>query len=74
MKIEQFSKIKNHRVFHSFKWEKNLDNFDRYNLIFGLNGSGKSTLSNLFRAIEKQTIVKEGEVELVVFRKQNFLC
>jgi wobble nucleotide-excising tRNase len=66
MMIEWISKIKNHRIFHNFTWGKDLNNFGKYNLIYGRNATGKSTLSNLFRAIEKRVIINEGEVEFVV--------
>lgn len=66
MMIEQISKIKNYRIFHNFVWGKDLNNFDKYNMIYGGNGTGKSTLSNLFRAIEKRIIINEGEVEFVI--------
>lgn len=69
--IGQISKIKNHRIFHNFTWGKDLNNFGKYNLIYGRNGSGKSTLSNLFRAIEKRIIISEGEVEFVIYGEKK---
>jgi wobble nucleotide-excising tRNase len=39
-------------VFHDFSWTAGLDDFQSYNLIYGLNGSGKTTLSNILRCLE----------------------
>lgn len=66
MKIEKINKIKNHRCFNDFSWHSALDNFGRYNLLYGWNGTGKTTLANLFRAIEKQQFVPEGEIKIVI--------
>jgi wobble nucleotide-excising tRNase len=59
--ITRFESIKKYRVFQDFKWPQGLDNFSRYNLIYGWNGTGKTTLSNLFRAMEKKAPILDGE-------------
>ncbi|WCB47058.1 AAA family ATPase [Nitratidesulfovibrio vulgaris] len=66
MKLTQFAQLKGHRVFHDFTWPKALCDFARFNLIYGWNGSGKTTLSNLFRAIELETDVTEGDVKFTI--------
>ncbi|OYW70452.1 MAG: hypothetical protein B7Z37_30675 [Verrucomicrobia bacterium 12-59-8] len=66
MKITRISKIKNHRIFRDFSWPTGLEDFSRFNLIYGWNGSGKTTLSSLFRSIEKKTPISEGEFDIVV--------
>ncbi|WP_165482564.1 AAA family ATPase [Legionella bozemanae] len=63
MVIDRINKIKSHRIFREFLWPQNLPNFKEKNLFYGWNGTGKSTLSNLFRSIEKRTVILEGEVE-----------
>lgn len=65
MKIERFSKIKNHPVFRDFSWPSDLNDFKEYNLIYGWNATGKTILSNLFRAIEKRQPIPSGEMEIV---------
>lgn len=66
MAIERINKIKNHRIFSGFAWPQDLLDFKEKNLFYGWNGSGKSTLSNLFRSIEKQAPISEGQVEFVI--------
>ena len=66
MIIERINKIKNHRIFSGFAWPQDLLNFKEKNLFYGWNGTGKSTLSNLFRSIEKQAPISEGQVEFVI--------
>jgi wobble nucleotide-excising tRNase len=61
MGIERIEKIKDHKIFRYFMWSSNLENFKRYNLIYGWNGTGKTILSNLFRAIEKKQQIVPGE-------------
>lgn len=59
--IIRFDSIKNHRVFQDFRWTSALDNFSRFNLIYGGNATGKTTLANLFRVMEKGWELPEGE-------------
>ncbi|MDY0222789.1 MAG: AAA family ATPase [Desulfobacterium sp.] len=66
MAIERFNKIRNHRIFSGFVWPQDLLGFKEKNLFYGWNGTGKSTLSNLFRSIEKQMPISEGQVEFVI--------
>jgi wobble nucleotide-excising tRNase len=69
MTLERIQKIKDHLIFIRFNWPKGLLDFKEKNLIYGWNGTGKSTLSNLFRLIEKNTPISEGEVEFIITRK-----
>jgi wobble nucleotide-excising tRNase len=71
--ITRVNHIKNHRIFHDFTWHGDLEDFERYNLIYGWNGSGKSTLSNLFRCLERKELLGEGEVELTIDGKKCLL-
>ena len=66
MKIEKISRISRHRCFRRFSWPSDLNEFSRYNLLYGWNGSGKTTITNLFRVLETQQSVSEGEVSIIV--------
>lgn len=66
MKITRINKIKKYRIFHDFIWPSDLQDFGRFNLIYGWNGSGKTTLSSLFRHIETQQAITEGEANFQV--------
>jgi wobble nucleotide-excising tRNase len=46
--IQHFEKIENLGVFANYKEPKDLNSFQRFNLIYGMNGSGKTTLSRFF--------------------------
>ncbi|WP_292368539.1 AAA family ATPase [Methanoregula sp. UBA64] len=50
--ITRIKHITNYRIFQDFRWGSDLDDFKKYNLIYGWNGSGKTTLSKFFRQIE----------------------
>lgn len=52
MTIQQIQKIKNCRSFNDFTWTEDLDDFKRYNLIYGWNGSGKTTIADIFYSIQ----------------------
>ncbi|ANB77327.1 hypothetical protein AYM40_35185 [Paraburkholderia phytofirmans OLGA172] len=65
MKLDRFAKIRDHRIFKDFVWPRGLENFGRFNLIYGWNGSGKTTLSGLFKSVQVATTLVEGDVEFV---------
>lgn len=46
--IRHFEKIENLGVFSNYKKPSGTQQFERFNLIYGLNGSGKTTLSRFF--------------------------
>jgi wobble nucleotide-excising tRNase len=50
--IRKIKRVQGIGVFHDFSWTAGLDDFQAYNLIYGLNGSGKTTLSNILRCLE----------------------
>lgn len=50
--IQRIKRVQGIGVFHDFSWTAGLDDFQAYNLIYGLNGSGKTTLSNILRCLE----------------------
>lgn len=51
--IRHFEKIENLGVFSNYKKPSNIQQFERFNLIYGLNGSGKTTLSRFFAGLKK---------------------
>lgn len=65
MKLMRFGKVRGHRIFKNFTWPATLEEFGRFNLIYGWNGTGKTTLSGLFRSIQAGTGVLEGDVDFV---------
>lgn len=48
MTITRINHIKSHRIFQDFAWHNDLEDFDRYNLIYGWNGSGKRELADFY--------------------------
>lgn len=50
-------------IFSDYNWNKDLDSFKRYNLIYGWNGCGKTTLSKLFLALENGELVDYENLE-----------
>jgi wobble nucleotide-excising tRNase len=61
--IQKIKCINGVGVFHGFTWSQGLDDFQNYNLIYGLNGSGKTTFSNILRCLELKSCT-EGEFTL----------
>lgn len=54
--IKKIQKIDDFRIFKHFLWSDDLEEFSKYNLIYGWNGSGKTTLSNVFRQLEERKL------------------
>lgn len=52
--IKKIQKIKNFGSFIDFTWNTSINEFKRFNLLYGWNGSGKTTLSKLFTLIEQK--------------------
>jgi wobble nucleotide-excising tRNase len=52
--IRKIRKIKNFQTFRDFSWPSGLDEFGRFNLIYGWNGTGKTAISRILRFIEKK--------------------
>jgi len=62
--IKRVSYIKDFGVFKDFNWENSkLDDFTKYNFIYGWNYSGKTTLSRVFASIGK-AIENSGEWQI----------
>lgn len=64
--IARVNKIKNLGIFRDYKWDSSLEDFCRYNLIYGWNGCGKTTLSKLFTGLEPGKIDKYSLLEYEV--------
>ncbi|PLZ02828.1 hypothetical protein CY652_07840 [Burkholderia sp. WAC0059] len=65
MKLSRFAKIRGYRIFRDFIWPKNLEDFGRFNLVYGWNGSGKTTLSGLFKPLQLSAPIVDGDVDFV---------
>jgi wobble nucleotide-excising tRNase len=52
MMLKRINKIRDFGIFSKFDWDKNIPDFQKYNLIYGWNYSGKSTISRLLRSFE----------------------
>lgn len=61
--IKRVNKLKGLGVFRDYKWDTTLEDFCRYNLIYGWNGSGKTTLGKLFTALEDGSLTKYPTLE-----------
>lgn len=63
--ITKIVKLKGCATFRDFNWPEELQEFRKYNLLYGWNGSGKTTISNIFRSLEKQQSPNASEVQMV---------
>lgn len=57
--IKRIEFIKEFGIFHDFRWNDNLPEFAKLNLIYGWNYSGKTTLSRIFQALEHKKLTAE---------------
>lgn len=64
--ITRIRSLKNHRIFRDFAWPDDLEDFAKFNLVYGWNGSGKTTLANLFASIERRVNITEGVTEFII--------
>ena len=54
--IIKINKIKDFAIFRNFTWNNTIDDFKKFNFIYGWNYSGKTTLSRIFRCFETQKL------------------
>ncbi|MCA8070022.1 AAA family ATPase [Burkholderia vietnamiensis] len=66
MRLERFDKIRDYRIFKDFSWPRDLEGFGRYNLVYGWNGAGKTTLSNLFKALQAHSDIRDGQIDFII--------
>ncbi len=57
--IKRIEFITQFGVFRDFRWNNNLRDFAKLNLIYGWNYSGKTTLSRIFQALEHKKLSAE---------------
>ena len=65
MGIKRIVHLDNCRVFRDFTWPESLNEFARFNLIYGWNGSGKTTISRILRDLELRRTPEIGKVHLL---------
>lgn len=62
MRITRISRLRDFGIFRDFRWSSDdLEDFSRYNLIYGWNASGKTTLSNLLQRLEEPERISTTE-------------
>jgi len=66
MSITRIKRLRDCGVFRDFRWQTDLPDFARYNLIYGWNGSGKTILSKIFRALEYRSEPLKGQLTVTV--------
>ena len=66
MSINRIKQLRDCRVFRDFTWPAELQDFARFNLIYGWNGSGKTTISRIFRDLELRRSPTIGDVHLTI--------
>lgn len=64
--LKKIRRLERLGIFSSHSWDLNLQDFGRYNLIYGWNGSGKTTLCNLFAALSTGSIAAYPELDYEV--------
>lgn len=57
--IKRIEYIKQFGIYRDFRWNENLPEFAKLNLIYGWNYSGKTTLSRIFQALEHKKLSAE---------------
>ncbi len=79
MRITLISRLRDFGIFRDFTWSSDdLEDFSRYNLIYGWNASGKTTLSNLLQRLERSEKIPTTEGTATVriddrdIRAENF--
>jgi wobble nucleotide-excising tRNase len=67
MRIARLAKAHGYRIFRDFSWPATgLEDFSRYNVIYGWNGAGKTSLSTIFRHLQRKLPLSEGQVQVLV--------
>ena len=74
--ITKTAKLNKFGIFHNFKWNNDIPEFKKFNLIYGWNRSGKTTFSRVFSACEKKSTTfkqypKDGKFEIKVHAGTN---
>lgn len=61
--ITKITKIKNLGLFNDYSANSALEDFKKFNLIYGWNGTGKTTLSELFTAFDDGNLTEHPDLE-----------
>ncbi len=69
--IKRIEKINNFGIFKDFNWYDSIDEFKKYNLIYGWNYSGKTTLSRIFRSFDVKRLPSGFEDSEFVLVDEN---
>jgi wobble nucleotide-excising tRNase len=75
MKIKRISSIKNYKSYTNYQWatfcvgsNRQVKDFEKFNLVFGENGSGKSSICEIFKSVNSGNILdgatRDTEIEL----------
>lgn len=57
--IKSITSLQDFGIFKNYSKPRELEDFSKFNLIYGWNGSGKSTLSKVFESISKGHIISD---------------
>ena len=66
MGITRIDRLNSCKIFRNFIWSTGLNEFARFNLIYGWNGSGKTTISRILRDLELHRVPATGKVRLLI--------
>jgi len=54
--IKRIKATKNFGIFKDFTWDESINEFKKYNLIYGWNYSGKTTIARILRSFEVKNL------------------
>jgi len=69
--IVKIKKIEKFGIFEDFSWNSNINEFKKYNLIYGWNYSGKTTLSRIFRVLETGKLLPDFNNAKFILVQEN---
>lgn len=52
--LRRFELVKNNGIFENFRWDANVPDFERINLIYGTNGAGKTSLARALDSLSQE--------------------
>lgn len=64
--VTKIDRIRNLGVFRDFAWPGDLQEFRRYNLVYGWNGTGKTLLSSIFEALQAGAAPTAGDIAVTL--------
>lgn len=69
--IKRIKAIKNFGIFKDFTWHKSIDEFKKYDLIYGWNYSGKTTIARIFRSFEVKSLPSDFDDSEFILVDEN---